>query len=794
LLNGLKKGTYYWSVQAVDNGYDGGLFSSEKTFSVVADVQASNIQQLKASGTSMFLTWTRGTGTKCIVFAHEGNLGTAIPVNNTTYTANTSLGSGTQIGSSGWYCVYNSTADTTTINNLKPLTDYLIQVFEYSGSAGSENYLTSHGVNNPVLKRTNLFAEQTGISLPGAAYSNGKALWVDYNNDGFLDLFYTGSNQPRLFMNNGNNTFTEVVGDTVFQVISNSSAAAWGDYNNDGYLDVLITGQYYSGNWINITRLYKNNGNNTFTYQNTINLTPLSQGSVAFGDYNNDGYLDIILSGQDNTNSTVTKIYRNTGNNSFIEQTGIVLPGLSSGSIEWGDYNRDGYLDILMTGSGYTKVFKNNGNNSFTEQTSMNIYGPWNGAATWGDYDNDGYPDILVSGGGSTKVYRNMGNNTFIEQTGIVLANIGYYATVNWVDYNNDGFLDILVSGYSYDLNSPITKLYRNNGDNTFSEETVSNLAQVQAGSAAWGDYDNDGDLDLLITGYSNSNYIAKVYRNGILKKNLIPTTPTGLTTQVNGNSVSLTWNASTDDLTPSKSLSYNFRVGTTSGATGIQITSPQSATNGFHRLASIGNGQLDSVYIMNNLKKGTYYWTVQAIDHGLAGGAFATESSFVINADVQASNIQLLKSTGTTMLLQWTRGTGQNCIVFMKAASSGSAVPVNNTSYTANAKFSTGSQIGASGWYCTYKGTSDTLTVNGLSPLTDYSIQVFEYSGAITYLTTAGTNNPVVKQTALLSEVSGLPFGSVGQAGSLTWGDYNNDGNLDILIYGSDYPALNLY
>ena len=98
-----------------------------------------------------------------------------------------------------------------------------------------------------------------------------------------------------------------------------------------------------------LSKMYRNNGDNSFTEQTSITLTGVAYSSVAWGDYDNDGDLDILLTG-DNGSSRISKIYRNNGNNTFTEQTSIALTGVDSSSVAWGDYDNDGDLDILLTG------------------------------------------------------------------------------------------------------------------------------------------------------------------------------------------------------------------------------------------------------------------------------------------------------------------------------------------------------------------------------------------------------------------------------------------------------------
>ncbi len=127
-----------------------------------------------------------------------------------------------------------------------------------------------------------------------------------------------------------------------------NSSSAFGDYDNDGDLDILLTG-YAGSTYGYISRVYKNNGDNSFTWQSNFVLTGVRYSSVAWGDYNNDEYLDILLTGYTGSD-TISKVYKNIEGESFIEQTDISLTGVTSGSVDWGDYNNDGYLDILLTG------------------------------------------------------------------------------------------------------------------------------------------------------------------------------------------------------------------------------------------------------------------------------------------------------------------------------------------------------------------------------------------------------------------------------------------------------------
>lgn len=125
------------------------------------DSQASNVNFSSVSYGQMTVSWTNGNGMRRAVFVKQGNSGTASPSDNSTYTASTTFGSGTQIESSGWYCIYNGSGTSVTVTGLSPSTDYIVQVFEYSGGSGEELYFTDTATNNPNAQTTTAVTEPT---------------------------------------------------------------------------------------------------------------------------------------------------------------------------------------------------------------------------------------------------------------------------------------------------------------------------------------------------------------------------------------------------------------------------------------------------------------------------------------------------------------------------------------------------------------------------------------------------------------------------------------------------------
>jgi hypothetical protein len=180
-------------------------------------------------------------------------------------------------------------------------------------------------------------------------------------------------------------------------------------------------------------------------------------------------------------------------------------------------------------------------------------------------------------------------------------------------------------------------------GAQAFTDISAS-IAGVSFGSAAWGDYDNDGDLDIAIAGFNGSTWEAKIYRNKSVVANTAPAAPIGLAATPGAGSVALAWGASTDSQTSASGLTYNLRVGRTPG--GVDILAPMSSTaTGRRWLPALGNAQHGTSAPLRGLANGLYYWSVQAVDSAFAGSPFATEGSFVVGSCSYS-----LGSTGITV------------------------------------------------------------------------------------------------------------------------------------------------
>lgn len=350
-----------------------------------------------------------------------------------------------------------------------------------------------------------IFLRDNSFPWMAVATDSWTANWVDYDNDDDLDLFlptYEKEKGNLLFRNLGHGQFEEVPAGDLSLPGASCIAATWADYDNDGDIDVALANTSTVA-----SKVYLNDGAGNFKQ---VNL-PLVDGhdhGCSWIDANNDGRLDLFT--LDFLSPNVNNLYL-YHQDSLIHQPASVLGQDAQRSIgaSWADYDNDGWQDVFVPngstgGQGAVNfLYHNLGNGQFEKITTGDIAtDKYNSvASTWGDYNNDGFMDLFVANASNlpNQLYKNNGDGTFTKQMSPPFStDRGHSHGCSWLDYDNDGDLDLLV------VNSGNQRpfLYSNNGDETFTSIPDDLVASVvlNARGLSVADFDFDGDEDIFIT------------------------------------------------------------------------------------------------------------------------------------------------------------------------------------------------------------------------------------------------------------------------------------------------------
>ena len=511
------------------------------------------------------------------------------------------------------------------------------------------------------------------ITLP-TGISDGTVLWGDYDNDGDLDILASGVNventgSTTIFVNNGSGSFMER--SSGMEQIQFSSAD-WGDFNNDGYMDVLLTGQLRvegGSTVVGFAGLYENvasGGGRTFSLKQTF--PNIYQGSGTFGDYNNDGHPDILLTGYTDNGATFSHLYRNTGDFSgtVYAGTSISITALGASASAWGDYNRDGFMDFAISGKTddnrpTTLVYRNSGSSSFTP---ISLVGLWGGTINFLDYNLDRYLDLIVTGNTGTNtspdihpktiLYQYFTTTPFFREVSSTTTGLPdlWTSSVSVGDYDNDGYPDLAMGGKT--LTTLPNQVFRNDHNGHFSDINAG-LPNGAGTILAWGDYDGDRSLDLSLTGIpvydpesGKESFSTYIYPNVPASANPAPTTPIMEAACWNDANQRLTliWRNADDPNATTNSLSYNIRVGTAENDQNT-VSSSSDLSTGYHRLPVMGSNRatvpignltpsaIRYSAIMRDLDPAlNHYWSVQAVDASYVGSPFDNTPGRIINLD----------------------------------------------------------------------------------------------------------------------------------------------------------------
>jgi tetratricopeptide (TPR) repeat protein len=315
------------------------------------------------------------------------------------------------------------------------------------------------------------------VGLDKTSGGRGTAVF-DYDNDGWLDILITAAfGGSTLYHNNGDGTFTDVSVSSGMDKVTNTFAVVAGDYNNDGLTDVFVTRSgFYAGDG----QLFRNNGDGTFTdVTEEAGLRDIwgPAFTASWVDYDGDGLLDLFVAnnlGGLFDRKTPNRLFHNNGDGTFTEateQSGLKTIWPTIGGA-WGDYDNDGFMDLFLSNAlGRSQLFHNNGDGTFTDVSAhagVTALGFGSPAFFW-DYDNDGWMDIGQfiwsdhddvihtmrhgqgpPGGQSMRVYRNNRDGTFsLVSRELGLTECWGTMSGSFGDFNNDGYLDLALGNGS---------------------------------------------------------------------------------------------------------------------------------------------------------------------------------------------------------------------------------------------------------------------------------------------------------------------------------------------------------
>ncbi|MBI3417565.1 MAG: VCBS repeat-containing protein [Verrucomicrobia bacterium] len=568
----------------------------------------------------------------------------------------------------------------------------------------------------------------TGSIVTDTSISIGVA-WADYDKDGNLDLFVANSSNANNFLyhNNGDGTFTKIMTGSIVTDGGNSTGCAWGDYDNDGFPDLFVTNDG-PGNF-----LYHNNGDGTFTKITTgAIVTDVGHSyGCAWGDYDNDGYLDLYVANLLGPNF----LYHNNGDGTFtrVNAGAPATDSADSVSCAWGDYDHDGWLDLFVANANNQNnaLYNNNGDGTFTKITTGAIVtdGGDSISCAWADYDGDGFLDMYVGNRNQPNfLYHNNGDGTFTKITaGSIVTDVFDSWGSAWGDYNNDGYLDL----FATDRNAQSNLLYQNNGDGTFTKITTGNLVTDGGDSlgCGWADFNGDGQLDLFVANWNNQHNF--LYRN-------------------NGNA---------------RSWITIQCMGTVSNRDGVGVRVQVDATIGGNlrsqvRQISSGNGW-DGSAASAHFGLGTA--TVSTLRIEWPSGVVQTLNNVAVNQILTVSepppNIPII-----TVQPQ-----SQTVVFGANVSFSVQAVGVAPLNY--QWRFNGTDIAGAVSTTLNVNGADDTKTGSYTALVSNANGSVTSHVATLTVLTT------------FTKITTGSVVTDVGNSQGIAWGDYDGDGNLDLFV-----------
>ena len=470
-----------------------------------------------------------------------------------------------------------------------------------------ERYRINYPNWNIEQKKIKAFKEvslKLGIAQDGL--SGGVSI-DDFNNDGLLDIFITSygmSDQSKLYTNTSNG-FIDTTQEAGLTGIVSGLNCIHADYDNDGNIDIFVLRGAWLGEGGNHPNsLLKNNGDETFTdvtkSAGLLSFHPTQTASWA--DVNNDGYLDLFVGNESNEKqSHPCELYINQKDGSFIEESSNYnlssIEGFVKGVV-FGDINNDKWPDLYISVMGGNNLlFKNNFGKFENISETAGVQGPNFSFPTWfWDVNNDGFNDILVASydtrniqnvagdfvkelqgekvlSDKSKLYINNGNETFSEQSNAFNIDKSFYAMgSNFGDLDNDGWLDFYIGTGSPEFTSVVpNRMFRNVDGISFEEVTsAGGFGHIQKGhGVSFADLDNDGDQDIYAVlggAYEGDNYPNVCFENPIFENNWVILNLEGV--QSNRSAIGTKLKI---DLDNGRTIFYTINTGGSFGANSLQ-------------------------------------------------------------------------------------------------------------------------------------------------------------------------------------------------------------------------------
>jgi photosystem II stability/assembly factor-like uncharacterized protein len=438
-------------------------------------------------------------------------------------------------------------------------------------------------------------------------------------------------------------------------LVAGASDLAWGDVDGDGDQDLAVGSDGETVLYRNDAGTLVPTNSVLPGYAEDNDQADFDLHSITWADFDNDGDLDLLLPSiqDEETFTSHTALMRNDGPNGtggwLFSEVATELGLSDHAQTSWADFDGDQDLDLLivhiapLTEEGFIRRFRNDGGGVFVGEDILGTLSVEHGEAQWGDYDDDGDLDILVAGNVREtdgtyntvlRVYRNDAE-TFVPVEIITCVFCeGWFdlSAATWADYDSDGDIDILLAG-TYNSGSQIegrAKVY-DNVDGTFVDsgnQLPAPLAMgFSGGSFSWLDIDGEGDLDYFIAGayfVPGGNGLIEtqmhLYVNSAQAQNVAPSAPTSLDSEVIGDgTVSLGWSPASDDLTPVDALTYDLRL----YRSGVPVS-------GARRIPESGSVRGANAWSLAGLSDGAYTWTLQAVDSAYNGGVTA-QAAFLV-------------------------------------------------------------------------------------------------------------------------------------------------------------------